>query len=125
MIVLVPAVVLLSLAFGCGGDTIESSGSISPEDQTDPNHGNLCFDAVTFQAESMDTVTVSVETEAFKPLLKLMEKSTGAVLDEWDPEYSTEDALVHIVPLEGSYEARVYSMDGGTGEYALKVELSR
>ncbi|MBD3276662.1 MAG: hypothetical protein GF388_00025 [Candidatus Aegiribacteria sp.] len=123
LIVLIPAVVLLSLTLGCGGDIIESSGAIQSGDSTDPNHANLLFDAVTFQAGSMDTVIVSVDTEAFKPLLKLMENSTGAVLDEWDPEYAAEDALVYTVALEGSYEARVYSMDGGTGEYTLTIEL--
>ncbi|MBN1619248.1 hypothetical protein JW890_00855 [candidate division WOR-3 bacterium] len=104
-----------------GGQTIEKTGTIEEGDLTDPNHSNLPYDAYTFEASLGDKVRVEVETEAFIPLLKLVEVSTGAVLAEWDSEYPMGDALIYVIAGPGEYEARVYAMKTGSGEYSLKI----
>ncbi|MBN1150281.1 hypothetical protein JXA84_03550 [candidate division WOR-3 bacterium] len=101
--------------------TIEKTGTIDESDPTDPNHMNFPYDAYTFEAVAGDKVRVEVMTEAFTPLLKLVEVSTGAVLAEWDSEYPTGDALIYVIAGPGEYEARVYSTNSGTGEYSLKI----
>ncbi|MBN1151346.1 hypothetical protein JXA84_09025 [candidate division WOR-3 bacterium] len=100
---------------------IEKSGTIEEGDLTDPNHMNFPYDAYTFEATTGDKVRVEVTTEAFTPLLKLIEVSTGAVLAEWDSEYPMGDALIYVIAGPDEYEARVYSTNSGTGEYSLKI----
>lgn len=100
---------------------IEKSGSIEEGDLTDPNHMNFPYDAYNFEAVVGDKVRIEVTAEAFTALLKLVEVSTGAVLAEWDSEYPTGDALIYVIASNGSYEARVYSTNSGTGEYSVKI----
>ena len=111
-----------------GGKTvIEKAGVIEPGDSTDPNHGNLAYDAYKFAARPLDRVRVEVATENFSPLLKLVEVSSGAVIAEWDAQYPTGDekALVYTIAGPGEYEARVYAMRNGKGAYTAKITVSR
>jgi len=103
---------------------VQESGSIEPGDTTDPNHSDLAYDAYEFEAKTLDRVRVEVVTEDFSPLLKLVEVATGAPLWEWDAAYSEEDALTYTIAGPGVYEARVYAMDGGTGDYQITVTLN-
>ena len=117
----------------CGGESaedeiasvIEKTGEIEPGDTRDPNHSNLAYDAYDFEAETLDLVHIEVTTEGFSPLLKLVEVSTGAVIAEWDPVYGTDDALTYTIAGAGSYEARVYAMEDGTGDYILAITVTR
>ena len=104
---------------------IEKTGTIEPGDSTDPNHGNLAYDAYKFTAQPLDRVRVEVMTEAFSPLLKLLEVSTGAVIAEWDAQYPTGDekALVYTIAGPGEYEVRVYAMRSGQGAYTVKLTI--
>jgi len=121
------------LVAGCGTDAtadrgsrqvlVQERGSIDPGDTRDPNHSDLSYDAYTFEAKTLDRVRVEVDTEEFSPLLKLVEVATGAPLWEWDAAYSNEDALTYTISAPGTYEARVYAMDGGTGGYQIIVTL--
>mgnify|MGYP005621900163 CR=1 FL=1 len=106
---------------------IEKTGTIEPGDRTDPNHGNLAYDAYEFKASPLDKVRAEVETEDFSPLLKLVEVSTGAVIAEWDAQYpmGDEKALVYTIAGPGAYEIRVYAMSAGTGSYKVKITVSR
>ncbi len=117
----------------CGGgesageeaaSVIEKNGAIESSDTCDPNHNDLAYDAYEFEAETFDQVCVEVTTEEFSPLLKLVEVSTGAVIAEWDPEYGTGDALTYTIAGSGSYEARVYAMEDGTGDYTLTITVT-
>lgn len=108
---------------GGSGVLIEETGSIEPADAQDPDHAGLRFDAYTFDARLGDAVAVRVEAEGFTPLLKLTEVATGAVLAEWEAEYSDADALTYTIAGPGTYEARVYSLDDGTGTYRLTVTV--
>ena len=119
---------------GCGeeassGDAgaqtvVEESGSIDPGDTEDPNYGGQLYDAYMFEAKQYDRVRVEVTTESFVPLLLLVEVSTGAQLWEWQEEYSDEDALNYTIAGPGSYEARVYALEGGMGPYQIRVTLN-
>jgi len=53
-----------------------------------------------------------------------VEVSTGAVIAEWDPVYGTGDALTYTIAGSGSYEARVYAMEDGTGDYTLTITVT-
>ena len=128
---LVVAAALLSVSCGGSGEAgeeeqrvMEERGAIESGDSRDPDHMDLAYDGYVFQGRQMDVVTIGVETENFTPMLKLMEVSTGAPLAEWDSEYAESPKLTYTLAVSGSYEARVYSTDGGTGEYTLTVELS-
>lgn len=130
--VLVPVVVLLLPGCGDGGGSsgaaeviLEENGTIEEGDTPDPDHGGLAYDGYTFEAGQLDRISVSVRAEGFAPLVKLYEVSTGAHLAEWDSRYSEEPSLAYTIASSGSYEIRVYSLDGGTGEYALQVSRSR
>jgi hypothetical protein len=107
------------------GVVVEESGSIDPGDAQDPNHGDRLYDSYDFEANKYDEVRIEVAAEGFSPLLLLVEVSTDAQLAEWQEEYSDEDALIYMIAGPGSYEARVYSMDGETGPYQIKVTLNR
>jgi len=130
LVVLVP-----SGASGCaGGETgndtpspliMQHEGSIGEGDLRDPNHSQLTYDAYAFEAEKYDRVRVEVAAEGFVPLLKLVEVSTGAPLAEWEERYSDEDALTYTIAGPGTYEARIYSVDKGTGDYSLTVKVGR
>jgi len=104
---------------------IEKTGTIEPGDSTDPNHGNLAYDAYTFEARPFDLVRAEVLTEEFSPLLKLVEVSTAAVIAEWDAQYPTGDekALVYTIAGPGEYEVRVYAMRNGSGAYSIKITM--
>lgn len=102
---------------------INQAGIISPEDATDPDHAGLVYDPHIFNAEFGDKVLVTVQTEDFDPLLKLVEVSTGAVLAEWDPKYSGTEGLNYTIAGTGKYEARVYAMKKGTGNYSLTIQI--
>ena len=124
------AVFLLPIICGCGEDNggkvtrvIDESGIISSTDLRDPDHSYLAYDAYEFVAGPLDLVSVEIEASGFSPLLKLVEISTGAVLEEWDPQYSSDDALNYTVAVQGSYEARVYALENGTGNYDIAVIL--
>lgn len=103
---------------------IEKAGAIESSDTCDPNHNDFAYDTYEFEAETLDRVHVEVTAEGFSPLLKLMEVSTGAVIAEWDPEYGTGDALTYTIAGSGSYEARVYAMEDGTGNYTLTITVT-
>jgi len=116
---------------GCGGDGTDStavvtevSGTIEADDMRDPDHGNLAYDSYEFEAGTLDQVRVEVSTESFLPLLELVEVSTGAVIAEWEPEYSSDDALNYTIAGPGSYEARVYAQEDGSGVYSLSIAVS-
>lgn len=124
------AVSLLSIICGCGESNggkmtrvIDESGTITSTDSRDPHHSDLAYDAFEFVAGPFDQVSVEVEAVGFSPLLKLVEVSTGAVLAEWDPEYSADDALNYTIAANGSYEARIYALENGTGNYDIAVIL--
>ena len=104
---------------------IEKTGVIEPGDSTDPNHGNLAYDAYKFEARPMSNVRAVVSTKDFSPLLKLVEVATGAVLAEWDAAYPTGDALTYTIAGPGTYEVRVYAMGGDTGSYSIKITATR
>ncbi len=123
--------VLIAFA-ACGsseGGTVQTAleivetQTIQEGDLQDPNHGNLYYDCYRFDAMRFDTVCIEVETVPFSPLLKLMEVSTDAVLAEWDSQYSEGNALTYTIASDGTYETRVYSMDGGTGRYTVTVTV--
>lgn len=128
------AAILITVLFtGCGGGesdgekivmVIEKTGAIEFSDTRDPNHSDLAYDAYEFEAETLDLVRVEVTAEGFAPLLKLMEVSTGAVIAEWDPEYGTGDALNYTIAEPGNYEARIYAMENGTGDYTLTISVT-
>lgn len=136
LLVAAVALVVGSMLFavGCGGDAgadqtgprtvVQETGSIDTSDTRDPNHSDLPYDAYTFEADRLDNVRVEVVTDDFSPLLKLVEVSTGAPLWEWDAAYSDEDALLYTIAATGTYEARVYAMDGGAGAYEVRIILS-
>ncbi|MBN2586123.1 MAG: hypothetical protein JXA64_00120 [Candidatus Fermentibacteraceae bacterium] len=122
-----------AIIFGCGdgGDAaagtlrvMEESGRIDGGDTTDPYHSDLSYDGFVFQAGPLDSVSIEVSAEGFTPLTKIIEVSTGAVLAEWDSEYADSDNLTYTIASSGSYEARVYSTDGGTGDYRLTITVS-
>ena len=123
---------LIAAACDAGADSaqtgrqvvVQENGSIEPGDTTDPNHSGLPYDSYTFEAKTLDHVRIEVVTQDFPPLLKLVDVATGAPLWEWDAAYSDEDALTYTIPGPGTYEARVYAMDSGTGDYQLTVILS-
>lgn len=122
-----------ALLHSCGNDSktedpgpqIVVSGEIVDTDSRDPDHSGLLYDPVIFDASLLDHVRVEVEASDFQPLLKLIECSTGAVLAEWDPMYAEDDALEYTIALTGAYEARVYSFDGASGEYTVRITISR
>lgn len=130
----VPAgVLIITLLAGCGegeGDSkeatrmIEEIGVIESSDTRDPNHNYFTYDAYEFEAETLNQVCIEVSAEGFSPLLKLVEVSSGAVIAEWDLEYSTEDALNYTIAGPGIYEVRVYSLEDGSGEYTLRCEIT-
>lgn len=131
---LVILIALLTMSGGCGdGEAgqaqervlLEENGSIQESDARDPGHNMLSYDTYSFEAGSMDRLRVEVETEGFSPLLKLFEVSTGAHLAEWDREYSETPCMTYTIVSPGSCELRVYSFDGGTGDYTLRVTASR
>ncbi len=116
-------VLAIALLAGCGGGEgikkeiplmIERTGVIESSDTRDPNHNYLSYDAYEFEAETLNQVCIEVDTEGFSPLLKLVEVSSGAVIAEWDSEYSTEDALNYTIAGSGIYEVRIYSLEDGT-----------
>lgn len=119
---------------GCGGETgsqeidgqvvVDETGSIAAGDSQDPNYGDLPYDAYSFEAKKFDRVRMEVAAEGFTPLLLLVEASSGAQLWEWQGEYSDDDALLYTIAGPGSYEARVYALEGGTGTYQLRVTLN-
>ncbi len=122
-----------AIFFGCGsgGDAtaetqrvMEEVGRIDEGDTTDPHHAGLPYDSFIFQAGPLDSVSMEVRAEGFTPLTKIIEVSTGAVLAEWDSEYADSDHLTYTIASSGSYEARVYSTDGGTGDYTLTITVS-
>lgn len=127
------AVLTIIMLLSCGGaesagdeiaSVIEKTGAIESSDTRDPNHSDLAYDAYEFEAEAFDQILVEVTTERFSPLLKLVEVSTGAVIAEWDPVYGTGDALTYTIAGAGSYEARVYAMEDGTGDYILSITVT-
>lgn len=132
--ILFPASVLtVIMLLSCGGGesagdeiagVIEKTGAIESSDTRDPNHSDLAYDAYGFEAETLDLVRIEVTTEGFSPLLKLTEVSTGAVIAEWDPVYGTGNALTYTIAGAGSYEARVYAMEDGTGTYNLTITVT-
>ena len=103
---------------------VQESGSIELGDTRDPNHSDLPYDAYRFEAERLDRVRVQVVAQGFTPLLKLVEVATGAPLWEWEAAYSAEEALTYTIAASGTYEARVYAIDGGTGTYQISVILN-
>ena len=103
---------------------IEEIGAMESSDSRDPNHSNLPFDAYEFEAETLDQVRVEVISDGFTPLLKLVEVSSGAVLAEWDSEYSADDALNYVIAGPGNYEARIYSREDGRGDYKLIITVT-
>ncbi len=126
-------IMILGLFFivGCGGDGADSAvnvtdvtGTIEADDMHDPDHGNLAYDSYEFEAGTLDQVRIEVSTESFLPLLELVEVSTGAVIAEWEPEYSSDDALNCTIAGPGSYEARVYAQENGSGAYSLSIAVS-
>jgi len=132
------AMILLLLAAGCGdgegggseaaetgGETMELAGTIEETDSRDPNHADLPYDSRTFRARAGDTVIITVSTEEFSPLLKLVEVDTGAVLAEWDAEYPTGEALEYRIAASDEYEARVYATGGGGGAYRATIDVTR
>jgi len=127
------AILMTVILVSCGGgeddgeeitSVIEKIGVIESSDTRDPNHSDLAYDAFEFEAEQFDHVRIGVITEKFSPLLKLVEVSTGAVIAEWDPEYGTGDALTYTIAGTGSYEARVYAMEDGSGDYTLTISVT-
>lgn len=132
-IVLTAGLVALAL-IGCGGTAgtsnggtgtvVEEAGSIDAGDARDPNHSDLAFDAYTFDATTGDTVVVDVTADGFVPLLKLMEVATGAALAEWEAAYSDDKALTYVIAGPGTYEARVYALEDGSGTYTLRVRVN-
>jgi hypothetical protein len=109
---------------GGSGAVVEKTGSIDAGDTRDPNHSGLAYDAYTFDATRGDAVVVDVTAEGFVPLLKLVEVATGAVLAEWEAAYSDDDALTYTIAGPGTYEARVYALEDGTGTYTLSVRVN-
>ncbi len=127
------AVLTVIVLLSCGGgdnagdeiaSVIEKTGAIESGDTRDPNHSDLAYDAYDFEAETLDLVRIEVITEGFSPLLKLVEVSTWAVIAEWDPAYGIDDALTYTIAGAGSYEARVYAMEDGTGDYILTITVT-
>ena len=103
---------------------VDEAGSIGAGDARDPNHADLPYDAYTFEASKWDAVVVEVTAEGFVPLLKLVEVGSGAVLAEWEEEYSDEKALSYTIAGPDVYEARVYALEGGSGAYTLTVRMN-
>ena len=67
---------------------------------------------------------MNVDAKGFVPLLKLVEVASGAVLAEWEAEYSDDEALTYSIAGPGTYEARVYALENGSGSYTLSVRVS-
>lgn len=49
---------------------------------------------------------------------------TGAPLAEWEAAYSYGDALTYTIAGPGTYGARVYALEGGSGTYTLTVRVN-
>ena len=135
LLAIVLTVGLVAIAFGgCGaaadtgtGDpaaVVEETGSIDTGDTRDPDHADLPYDAYTFDAAAGDTAVVTVDANGFVPLLKLVEVASGAVLAEWEAEYSDDEALTYTIAGPGAYEARVYALENGSGSYTLSVRMN-
>jgi len=135
---LLAAVLFALVLAGCGGTSetsgsasdgsgtvVEQTGSIDAGDTRDPNHSDLAYDAYVFDAEGGDVVVVDVTAQGFVPLLKLVEVATGAVLAEWDAEYSDVETLTYTIAGPGKYEARVYALEDGSGTYSFSVRVDR
>ena len=127
--IMLTAGLLLVLA-GCGEEaeitrfySLEETGTIEPGDVTDPNHSDLAYDPFEFQVEPLDVVTVGIEADGFNPMLKLVEVSTGAVLAEWDSQYTAEECLTYTIAGAGVCQARVYALEHGTGNYTVSVTV--
>lgn len=110
---------------GGAGMVIDQTGSIEAGDTRDPNHANLAYDAFTFDATTGATVVVDATVEGFVPLLKLVEVATGAVLAEWDAAYPDDEALTYTIAGPGTYEARIYAQEDGSGAYTLRVRVDQ
>jgi hypothetical protein len=133
VILLTVGLAAIALA-GCGGAAdartddpaavVEETGSIDAGDRRDPDHADLPYDAYTFDAAAGDTAVVNVDAKGFVPLLKLVEVASGAVLAEWEAEYSDDEALTYSIAGPGTYEARVYALENGSGSYTLSVRVS-
>lgn len=117
---------------GCGEDAredspmvMEETGTIEPGDLTDVNHAGLPYDPYDFPVRPLDNVTVEIEAEGFDPMLKLVEVSTGAVLAEWDSQYTDQPALTYRIAGGGTCQARVYALEHGTGSYSVTITVTR
>lgn len=123
-----PALLFLLIALGCaarnGPVTLETEGTLEAGDPTDPDYGEYRYDQVEFEAEPLDMVRVELAHEGFSPIVALYEASTGAHIAEWDPAYSDEAWLEYRIAGAGTYQARVYSSDGGTGPYTMTITVS-
>ena len=117
---------------GCGSGENEAvdlsreiveTGVIEITDATDPNHSNLLFDGFEFEAEKFEKACIEAASDEFVPLLKLVEVETGAVLAEWEAEYSSDEALTYTIAGSGIYEARIYAMENGTGQYTITITM--
>ncbi len=126
------AVLIAALFGGCGAEEVEAvdlsrviteAGTIEIGDTTDPNHSNLMYDEFEFEAERLERVHIEVRTGDFIPMLKLIEVETGAVLAEWEAEYSPDKALNHIIAAPGIYEARIYATEDGVGQYSITISI--
>ncbi len=104
---------------------IEETGTLEGSDQRDPDHSDLIFDPFLFKAGAFNEVHLAVTAETFSPMLKLIEVSTGAVLAEWDSAYSEDDMLRYTIAAAGVYEVRIYSTDGGEGDYTLLITIQQ
>ena len=129
---LIPVFVSFFLLAGCGEEveeevtrlySLEETGTIETGDMTDQNHSDLAYDPFEFPVEPLDVVTVSIEADGFNPMLKLIEVSTGAVLAEWDSQYSEEDCLTYTIAGGGACQARVYALDHETGNYTVSITV--
>lgn len=126
------AVLIAALFGGCGSEEVEAvdlfreitgAGNIEIGDTADPNHINLRYDAFEFEAERLERVHIEVRTREFIPMLKLIEVETGAVLAEWEAEYSPDKSLNYMIAAPGIYEARIYATEDGVGEYSITISI--
>lgn len=106
-------------------------------DQSDFTQGNLeegdsvysntnrRFDAYSFAGETGETIRMTVTSEAFVPMISLVDETTGDVIRRETGEAGTA-ILTHELPRDGNYTFLVNATDvPGAGRYQFKIVTVR
>ena len=102
------------------------SGTLSGTDSIDPNFGEVYYidDYVLTGAGTGQNITVNLTSSSFDTYLYLVDRQTGAILNENDDysEYTSNSRITFTAEAGASYLIRVSSFDvQETGSYQLTV----